>query len=440
MTGDTHKMADKRNAPIIGLKPDWVMVALPTAMAIRVLNGQASVLIITCLIATAFMRQSAGRIHVNSGPLLLLLFSSVIVISRPGTSYFPILPLLFGILVVRLTLTVDARRLIASLIDGLGLYLLASALLALAGIRSPAERPGLIESTGFTRTFFPLTYGLSAPSSIAGAYLVGAIFLSREIGWLRRLMRIICIMAAIYVIVGVGSRTALAVTAVIACVALLLPSASRWIAQAATLLSAVSAYVLPSVFNAAGFLIAPLNALAPGRDTTAEGVLSLQGRQYIWEGSIKYWNEHINDLADLVLGFGESGQYRSGASSTYRNIVIGLGPNPELITVHNSFLQQLFDGGILGWLLMALSVYWASARLSNRRREWGHWAASAIFAMTVVLLCNTTETAMAPGVFAESFWVIVILVGIACQAGDGRPDDKLVPPARGAAFAEDNPG
>jgi O-antigen ligase len=319
---------------------------------------------------------------------------------------------------LQLSMTIDARRIIASLIDGCGIYLVANAVGNAVGIRSPTSGQRLTnitESTGFLRTVFPLSSNINSASIIAAAYLVGSIFLLRQPGGLKRAFRIAGAVAAILVIIGAGSRNALAVTVVISFVALLLPFAARWIGQASTILSAIAAFTLPSVASSFEFLITPLVSLNPGRETSEYGVVSFQGRAQIWDESIKFWNERINDLPDMLLGFGEAGQYRSGASLTYISIVRGLSRTPERTHVHNSFLQQMFDGGILGYLCLASALYWTAVRLSNRRGDWGHWAMSAIFALTAILLCSITESTSAPGIFEESSWVMIVLVSIACQ-------------------------
>lgn len=424
-----HRMAAGRTAPTIGLEPDWIVVALPTALATRVFNINAPILIIAFLMATAFIRKPEGKFPVQAGPLICLFAASAIVFSRSDSGLVTTIFVLSGVLVTRLVRTVDARRIIASLIDGFGLYLLANVLCEVAGIRSSEDRSSnLTESTGFTRILFPLTQGLNTPSIIAGAYLIASIFFVREAGWLRRSLRMTCAASAIIVIVGIGSRTALAATVLLSIAVVLFPFTSRWIAQAATLVAAVSAFVLPSVINAVEFAVTPLTSLAPGRENTESDVVSLQGREYIWNGAIKHWNEHVHELPDILLGFGQSGQFKSGASLTYLYVVRGLGPHPERASLHNSFLQQLFDGGVLGWLLLALATYWASVRLSERRSEWGHWGLSAIFVLTAALLGSMTEATMAPGLFAESFWLLLVLIGAACQSSRSQSENLRSPP------------
>jgi O-antigen ligase len=150
--------------------------------------------------------------------------------------------------------------------------------------------------------------------------------------------------------------------------------------------------------------------------------ISLNGRDYIWARSIEYWFDRVNDLPHELLGFGANGPYRSGASLTYSDRFDSIVRNPELTSMHNSFLQQLFDGGFLGWLLLMTAIYWASARLAKRRRDRGNAGVSAIVAMTALILSGMTEISLAPEGTHETFWLLMVLVGVACQASDSRAD------------------
>lgn len=417
-------------SPTIGLEPDWIIVALPTALAIRVFKADAALFILALLLVVALFRKPDGKFRIQAGPMLLFFSSCAIVYTRPEGYFLPTISLLFGALILRLVITVDARRIIASSIDGFGLLLLVNMLAVLVGISTAnsSQRATVFrESTGFVRTVFPFTGSINAASIAASAYLVAFVFLIRETGRFRRTARLVFAASAVFVIVESGSRTALAVTVVLSASLIIFPFITSWIAQAATLLAAVSAFVLPGITSSMAFIIKPLTGLAPGRETTDAGVVSLQGREQIWSGAINYWNEHINDLSDRVLGFGELGQYRSGASLTYVYIVRGLSDHPELAHVHNSFLQQLFDGGLLGWLLLVLAVFWTSARLARRRRDWDHWALCAISAMTAVLLCNTTEATMAPSLFDESFWLVSVFTAVVCQTSAYPAEGDRVP-------------
>jgi hypothetical protein len=417
----------------IGLQPDWIVVLLPTALALRTLSPKGSLLITGLLVAAVFVRKPDGRFQIQAGPLLFLFAATAIVFSRPvePSDTVTLLTLIFIFTIVfRLITTVDARRIIAGLIDGCGLYLLANVLCYAAGLQSPATinaRSGyLVEDTGFVRTIFPLTFSVNLPPIVAAVYVAAFSFLILEAGWLRRSWRLIFLIAAIIVLVGAATRAALAMAVVLPIAAICFPFITRWIAQAATLLAAVSAFILPRILTSVQSFIAPLMSLAPGRESPATSISSLNGRDYIWDRSINYWLEWVkDDLPHMLLGYGVTGQYRSGASLTFSDRLSALVRDSKFSYEHNSFLQQLFDGGVLGWLLLLLATLWASARLSRRRRDWGNWGLTAIVAMTVLLVSAMTEVSLAPGVTQEGFWLLIVLVGVACQLSGSQVDSNL---------------
>jgi O-antigen ligase len=417
-----------------GLQPDWIVVILPTALAIRSFSATAPVLITGLLVAAAFMRKTDRRFQVQPGPFILLVAASAVVFSRPANTgplltFLPLITfLLVGTLVARLVMTVDARKIIVGLIDGCGVYLLANVLLHAAGLQSPASNVrfgGLVESTGFVRTIYPLAWALNTPPTIAAIYASAIIFLILEAGWLRRSVRLICLIAAIIILVGAGSRAPMVVAAFLSISVISFPHISRWLGQGATILAAISAFILPVFIAWAESGIAPLISLVPGRAVEAGTIDSIGGRDYIWKNAIDYWIELVNGLPHMLFGFGANGQYRSGASLTYSKGLAKIIRNPENASVHNSFLQQLFDGGLVGWLLLVLAIYWGSAKLAKRQRDWGNRGLSAIVAMAVLLLSGMTEVSLPPGAEQDTFWLLMILVGVACQAnGSSRHTDR----------------
>ena len=408
-----------------GLQPDWIVVILPTALAMRSISATASVVIPTVLLAAAFIRKADHRFQVQPGPFILLVAASAIVFSRPTytgplLTFLPLITfLLVGTLVARLVMTVDARRIIVGLIDGCGVYLLANVLLHAVGLQSPASNVrfgGLVESTGFVRTIYPLTWSLNTPPAIAAIYFAAITFVILETGWLRRSFRLICLIAAIIILVGAGARAPMVVAAVLAITIISFPYVSRGLGQAATILTAISAFILPVFIAWARSGIAPFISLVPGRAFNSGSIDSIGGRDYIWKHAIDYWIELVNSPLHKLFGFGTNGQYRSGASLTYSEGLAKIIRNPETAFVHNSFLQQLFDGGLVGWLLLAVAAYWASAKLAKRRLDWGNRGLTAIVAMAVLLLSGITEVSLAPGAAEDTFWLLMILIGVACQA------------------------
>lgn len=415
--------------PTTGFGTDWVIAALPTAIAIRTINSKWSLLAIGMLVALALLRRPDAKYSIKPGPLLMLLAASAIVYVRPANAYYLLTFLFLVVLVLRLVTTVDARRIIPSLIDGCGLYLLANVAGYFAGLQSPASDArisGLVEDTGFIRIIYPLTWSINIPPILAAVYVTSFAFLIVQPGLRSRLLRTIYFLAAVTVLIGAGTRMPLAIAALLVAGVFGFPAITRWLGQATALFASISAFVLPALISSLAFAIVPLMSLAPGRGTTIESITSLQGRDSIWEHSITFWMVWVRDLPQVLFGFGANGQYLSGASMSYKDELEALVRNPELAFVHNSFLQQIFDGGVVGWALLTAAAVWASMRFADRRRTWGIWAVSAITAMAALLLTSVTEVSLSPGPAMDPFWVFLILVGVSCQVSSKTNGDSAV--------------
>ncbi|MFM8858174.1 MAG: O-antigen ligase family protein [Actinomycetota bacterium] len=420
-------MTSRQVAPTIGFQPDWIVVALPLVLTSRnLLPAKIVALGLLILTAAVFSRKPEIRYPVHAGPMVLLFASFAIVFARPQTNLIALTTFaLTGVLLLVLVSRVDGRVLISSFIDGWGLFLFVNVLAHRVGLSSAhAASFGRIGS-GFNRITFPLTSGWNSPAAIAGAYLVASIFLAREGGWGRKSLRVLYALSAIMVFAGTGTRSAMGVALIIAAIAIWFPASSRWIAQATTAFAAISALVLPFIIDKVAFIVRPLSSLTPGRGgATLEQVALLSGRVEIWDSSLTYWKVWVNGLMEMLFGFGPNGQYISGASLTYKSVVVSLRSDPEYATVHNAFLQEFYDGGLIGWLILFLALYWTSTRLSKRRSDWNPWASSAIFALTAILVGSMTESQMAPGVLQESFWMMIGLIAIACQTRQNDEPQK----------------
>ena len=418
----------------IGLQPELLIVFLPTAIALRTMSPKGSVFLLALLAAIAYVRKPDGSFKIKAVPLLLFLASCGIVFSRPAEPLDKITFLTLALviaLVFRLITTVDGRKIIAGLIDGCGLYTVANVVLYAAGFRSPAASNAQIgyftDYTGFVRTLYPLANSINLPPIVAAFYVASVSFLILEAGAFRRSWRVLCLMAAVIVLIGAGTRSAMAAALVLPITVICLPVISRWLAQAATLFAAVSAFVLPKIVTSVQFAIAPLMDLAPDREQTGQ-VDSIHGRDYIWLRSIHFWTTHVRDVPHVLFGYGVDGQYRSGAASTYADVLSAMVKNYKYAYVHNSYLQQLFDGGVLGWLLLVVAAFWASARLAARIRDWGNWGLSAVVGMTVVQFSAMTEVSLTPGLTQEGFWLLLVLVAIACQKSGSEVNGHLENP------------
>lgn len=128
-------------------RPDWIVILLPTALSLRNLSSGGgntlitltAVFVIVVLVAAAFRRPSETKFPTNYAPMMLFFASSALLIIRPASMFAAVMAVLVGALAFRLAATVEVRKLIASLIDGLGLYCLLNIALYVLGVRSVGE-------------------------------------------------------------------------------------------------------------------------------------------------------------------------------------------------------------------------------------------------------------------------------------------------------------
>lgn len=401
-------------------KIDWLIVVLPTALALLTFRSSLAVLAVGLLTAVAFLRNTNVKRSIQPGPLILVVAAAVIVLCRTDHLVTLVLFSILAVLVARLATTVDARTIVPSLIDGAGAYLTVNVIGYMAGIRSPGAQDrvgGYIESSGLVRTIFPLAGSLEVAPSIAALYVGGAVFLLRDASWPRRSYRLAFFLAGFVVLYESGARTAIFAAIALPILVMLLPFVTRWLAPAMAGFASIAPFALPAIMSALQSIAVPvIGYLAPGRDARrGQDITTLMGRQSIWRNSIDYWLNNVQDTFERLFGFGQNGQYRSGVSLTYSDLLIGTVRHPERATLHNSYLQQLFDGGIVGWLLLAAGIVWTSIRLSRNLRYWGPQGVAAIVALVALLVNSLTQISIAPGGTQVSFWILVVLVGVACQ-------------------------
>lgn len=404
---------------------DWIVLLLPTVFAIRTFSTTAALLALGLLGFAAYARKSDLTRTIQAGPFLLLIGSTLLVLTRPEPKGDLLFFVLLVALVVRLVMTINAGAIIASLVDGAGIYLALNVISYAAGVRSPgaADRIGDIRDSGGTlRILFPFSPSLEIAPTIASVYIGAAAFLIFQRGWTRRSLRLVGLAAAFAVIVQGGNRTALFAAVALPIAIIFFPYIARWVGIVVTVFASISALVLPAlVALVQPALLAFLSFIAPERTTRAADVGTLNNRSIIWRKSTEYWMNWVDGEFNWLFGFGQQGQYRSGASMSYAQALSSTVRHPELASMHNSFLQQLFDGGIVGWLLLTAAILWASIRLSRYRTRWGAAGLAAIVAMVTLLLNSMTQVTIAPGSSQDSFWLLVVLIGVACQS----PPDEL---------------
>lgn len=408
---------------------NWIVLLLPIALGIRTHSQLLALLCVAALAIATFVTAPGKQHSLRLGPLVLLAVSAAVVYVRSDIRYIGLFFVIWLFLVVRLVVTVDARVIIVSLFDGIGLYLIINVLGYAVGLRSPnaADRiGGLVEATGFVRRIYPFSASLDAVPTIAAAYVAALIFFLRDSSSKRRGFRLAGAFAAANVLYGGGARTGIVIALLLPLAVVVFPPVIRLMAQAATVFASISVLIVPAISRAVAFIFVPIvSILTPNRTASATNVASLSNRDIIWSRSINYWFEYVPDAGNQLFGFGQNGQYLSGASRTYRSLLLSVSRNPDLGSVHNSFLQQLYDGGLIGLILLFTAIFWTANRLSRGVREWGSAGIGLIVLLSAFLLAGIPQVSLAPGFSQEAFWLLIVIAAISCQGlADGGSESK----------------
>lgn len=415
------------------VNPDWLIVALPTVLSLKNLNVFSSRLLVMALFvaafgtlaAVAFLRPVASTFKVQPGPLVLLLFASGIVVSRPSGLHNIAVFLAMGVLAFRFCRTVDARRIIVSLIDGIGLFALLNVLGYFAGLRSPSEAWRL--AIDATRVIFPLSVSVNLVPAIAAAYVVSAYYVIREPGWRRRAFRAVSFVAAFYILVASDTRMAMGTAVLLLALVMVKPMSARWLAPFMAIFAGLSALVLRPVISATEGYLGWVLSRVSDRSDSYGSLAYLNGRSIIWERSLTYWHESVNHFTEILLGYGAQGFYRSGASQTYSFLMARIFRDPDkTVNMHNSFLEQLFDGGVIGWCCLVFALFWAGMRLFRGYGRLGHYALGAAILMSSLLIGSMTEVFLTPDANILTFWIMLVLVAATCQADTAESEQSQV--------------
>lgn len=420
-------------SPLASSSPVLGLVFLPLTLGMGVFSLQGSTVVTLGLVLfTLVTRRKESTTSVSWWIVALLFISWLLPASRNQLVAVVVLHLgVFALLIV------CARRypfpaLVASLLDGIGVYLVANVLGHLAGLESPVamNRTFSLESTtGGLRVFYPFTSGLSTPPALAGIFVACALICLEGRPW-RRALRIVALGAAIWILFEGNTRTAILICAAV-CLAVVF--APRLIARAAV--PAVSLTVaLPFTYPVLlSILIRPfitsVVAIAPFLSRgNVEKDIELEGRSPLWSNALDYWTGDV-DVGHALMGYGTFGHYTSGASGAY---ISGTDPALYMLSVHNSAFQQLYDGGVAG--LACLVVAWMAALVVAAKRALiGSRAHLLALAAMVALLCGgATEVAQAPGYGMETFWILagfVIAVAVSRGTAETTVDGGASTPA-----------
>ncbi|RAK02557.1 oligosaccharide repeat unit polymerase [Larkinella arboricola] len=136
-------------------------------------------------------------------------------------------------------------------------------------------------------------------------------------------------------------------------------------------------------------------------------------RSFIWLISSL---EFISFKPIHLIGYGEYGHYKSGASLEWSNIFGQWGDSSDLITPHSVFYSILFDYGYIGLLLIIIFQYKIISLISK------YWKSSTTTSILLALilfywnLIGVTEAAF--GFYTPNILILLILFSIFAHSQD----------------------
>lgn len=397
------------------------LLIFPLVCSLRTVNPTMAVAAMAILAFSTFIRRPPeGAGYEKHWPVVVLGASFLGVMMRPTSLPAGLFVAFALVFLIRAIQRVTRHTAVTSLIDGVGLYLIANVLAYyVLGMRSPGENlrsGGLEAGDGAVRVIYPLATSLNLPPILAAAFLAASLILLER--GTKRLLRWAGGAAACVILVGADSRTALVVAFIVAAASLVAPRLLRETALPVAIGAVAFVFVFPLIARP---IVAPainwLTGLAPSlsRGSASNSDVSLNGREYIWGKATTFWGDRTSDWGE-IFGYGAQGQYQSGASRSYAHIFGSSVQNPYMASTHNSILQQVFDSGIVGAALLAAAILTCVALWVIRSRMDEPYTAAALALVLSLVISSITEVSLAPGVGQETLLLFTGLLIAACSA------------------------
>ena len=403
----------------------WPSFFFPSAIALQMYSQMIFVLVLILMIAGTLLQRGQPTVSLSSGPLMLL-FASTVIVFRTADPKTLIASLLIFTLIYRLIKTVKTQDLVRSIINGYGFYCFANVAAFYAGLTSPSAAfriGGLTETSGFTRVIFPLSENLNSVPILA-AFVGLAVLLSLIKEPVKNNSHLyVWLTSTVLILYNSGNRSAVIILALLLLLLVIPTGFSRLTSNLVTPFAIFSSILLPLLSEQIAKVAIPLASfLSSKRDALNAESFTFQGRVVIWERSVEFWRLWINDPFHQLFGYGLNGQNTSGATQTYANLLRTISLNYELSSVHNSFLQQLYNGGLTGVIFYASSSIWALRRLSSGLSSENLTGVITCSGLIMLHLFGTQEALLAPSNSSQPFWALAILVAISCQT---RNSDEI---------------
>ena len=257
------------------------------------------------------------------------------------------------------------------------------------------------------RVLFPLARGINSYGAIAGLGIAGALStaLAPSVGTVLRLAASFLAVTSTMVVIMCDSRAAF-VFGFASAIAVAVASRVGVVRHgrlAIPLMPALPAIVLSSLLLIADTPIGAALSRRPG------DIESATSRVSFWTGAVA----HMSQPQPLhFIGWGQYGQAGSGVSDAYADMFTSYEADAELMSLHNSTLQLVFDVGYLG-LFIVMAVLWrtwgwlSSPRTRTSLASSGPMMATLLF----VLLEGATEATLSL-YFPEVLMLVTIVISM----------------------------
>ncbi len=291
----------------------------------------------------------------------------------------------------------DVPTAVRSLVAGLVLYMSANVIGWLAGLQSPSARVrvGLFDNPDSllgVRVLFPFVRSINEPAIVAVAFIVYAL-VAKRMGspWPRWYWPGLLLSA--FMIVASGSRFPVIVLLAVGAAALIQPRTARLLPNLA-LVSVALPYAYTALAGTISWVADRLSVVSfISRGQTASELASGSSRAGFWETGLGLWSSATS--TEQLIGYGYNGHVQSRVVYYYyTRSSDSFVSDPSALTLHNSYLQQMYDTGYVGLAALVVAL-WIVGRRFSRVENWPVCAVIGVLIGTSMVEIYLVPTAQA---------------------------------------------
>lgn len=212
------------------------------------------------------------------------------------------------------------------------------------------------------RTTFPTATGINTFGNVAGVLLIGSFFVARDrrFNALLRATAVFGVLASLVSLVFTDSRAA-TIFAVVAIALSYVPYPFSRVLRLMPIVSVAFPILLVIMLNTMPTSVIQLIS----RNAGHQDALTLSNRTIIWDAGLKTLQEAPDQM---YFGYGYRGQIAAGAVEKYQYL-FGSHKEVTALSLHNSYLQTVFESGMVGAVLLVTILTILFVILDRDRQE-----------------------------------------------------------------------